>query len=88
MRAIRFDHHGEPIEVLRCGATCSRTCGWRSKVSYSGEISYPASAVNPSVRGHHPGARANFPHPSDLKATILHSMSYSIRGLRNPGGMQ
>ena len=42
MKAIRFDHYGEPVTgTCDRGATCSKTCGWGSKVRILGEPGQP-----------------------------------------------
>ena len=62
MEAIRFDHHGEPIEVL---AVAERP----APDPVDGEVRFRilASPVNPSdllyVRGHHAGVPAQLPAP-------------------------
>ena len=62
MKAIRFDHHGEPIEVLEVEER-------PAPEPVDGEVRFRilASPVNPSdlryVRGHHAGVRAQLPAP-------------------------
>ena len=62
MEAIRFDHHGEPIEVL---AVAERP----APDPVDGEVRFRilASPVNPSdllhVRGQNTGVRAQLPAP-------------------------
>jgi hypothetical protein len=70
MRAIRFDHHGEPIEVLRSRSDLLQNL-WMAKQGFiPARFRILASAVNPSVRGHHRAPGRSFLHPFDLKATI------------------
>ena len=86
MEAIRFDHHGEPIEVL---AVAERP----APEPVDGEVRFRilASPVNPSdllyVRGHHAGVRAQLPAPLGFEGNYT-PFSVKIRpGMRNPGGM-
>ena len=86
MKAIRFDHHGEPIEVL---AVAERP----APDPVDGEVRFRilASPVNPSdllyVRVHYAGARARLPAPVEFEGNYTPFGAKICPGLRNPGGM-
>ena len=89
MKAIRFDHHGEPIEVLAIEERpAPEPVDGEVRSRIPARFRILASAVNPSVRGHHPGARAQLPAPVGFEGNYT---PFSVKihpGLRNPGGMQ
>ena len=86
MKAIRVDHHGEPIEVL---AVAERP----APEPVDGEVRFRilASPANPFdllyARGRCAGVQAQLPEPVEFEGNYT---PFSIRtrpGLRNPGGM-
>lgn len=86
MKATRFDHHGEPIEVLAVEERPAPEL-WDGEV----RVRILASPVNPSdllyVRGHYAGVQAQLRGPVGFEGNYT---PFSVRtrpGLRNPGGM-